>query len=93
MGVGGVLKMLEVCELLLYRYVTPGRVVNGKKEYRKDDFKARLLIRKSVLAALGIEPTKDKEKIPILVELRDGYVILKVSRELQHDDVILGVQR
>jgi hypothetical protein len=83
----GVARVLEVCQLQLYRYVTPGRVVNGKREYRKDDFKARLLLRASVLAALGIVPRGDKENIPILVELRDGYVILKVSRELEHNDV------
>jgi hypothetical protein len=79
--------VLEVCELLLYRYTIPERVVNGKKEYERVDFKARLLVKRAVLEALGVELTKDKEKIPILVECKNGYVILKVSRALEHNDV------
>jgi hypothetical protein len=43
-----------------------------------------LWLKKDILSALHIEPGK---RAVVLVELKEGYVIIKKVEDLQHDDV------
>ncbi|MEM3555271.1 MAG: hypothetical protein QXF56_00925 [Candidatus Micrarchaeia archaeon] len=86
--------MLEVAPLQIYGYGKPIKNRKGEVVGETLDVKGSLRLPNNVIRALGVELRKGKYRKPILIETReqngDVFVILKVSHELEHDEIIVG---
>lgn len=84
--------MIEVCVLKIYGYGKPLKNKDGEVIGETLDFKGDLRLPNEVMRGLGIKLQPGKKQIPLLLELRNGVAILKLSKELEHDDVIMGAE-
>ena len=81
------ISLLDVAILNIYGYGKPLKNKKGEIIGKTLDVKGNLRLPNEVIRTLGVEFKQGKRRIPILIELKDDFCILKVSKEFEHDDI------